>query len=90
MINEKEGNACILNGGVFDYFEHVFREDDFDQYKDAMKAARKNGNGTAKAPDLTYYKKWRTYQMSDHLPMWAEFDINFSKRYLEDKREGEI
>lgn len=90
VINEKEGNACILGGGIFDYFNHVFRDEDFDQYKESMKLARKKGNGVAKPVNDTYYKKWRTYQMSDHLPMWAEFDINFSKRYLEDKRQGEI
>lgn len=31
-----------------------------------------------------YYKKeWRTYQLSDHLPMWAELKINFSLSYLD-------
>ena len=31
-----------------------------------------------------YYKKeWRTFQMSDHLPMWAELKINFSLSYLD-------
>lgn len=31
-----------------------------------------------------YYKKeWRTFQMSDHLPMWTELKINFSLSYLD-------
>lgn len=31
-----------------------------------------------------YYKKeWRTFQLSDHLPMWTELKINFSLSYLE-------
>ncbi len=30
-----------------------------------------------------YYKdEWRTFQMSDHLPMWTELKINFSISYL--------
>lgn len=30
-----------------------------------------------------YYKDtWRTFQMSDHLPMWTELKINFSISYL--------
>ncbi|MCB9045996.1 MAG: endonuclease/exonuclease/phosphatase family protein [Chitinophagales bacterium] len=29
-----------------------------------------------------YEKKWRTFQMSDHLPMWVELKINFSNNYL--------
>ncbi len=31
-----------------------------------------------------YYKKeWRTFQLSDHLPMWTELKINFSLSYLD-------
>ncbi len=86
VLNEKNGNATILNAGVFDYFQYVYREEDFDQYKAAMKEARSK---TGKAPDTRYYKQWRTYQMSDHLPMWVEFDINFSKRYLTDRMDKE-
>ena len=30
------------------------------------------------------FEKWRTYQMSDHLLMWCEVDIDFSREYLDD------
>jgi hypothetical protein len=33
----------------------------------------------------TYYRQWRTFQMSDHLPMWVEIGIDFSDAYLERK-----
>ena len=29
------------------------------------------------------YRAWRTYQMSDHLPMWVELRIDFGDDYLE-------
>ena len=29
------------------------------------------------------YRDWRTYQMSDHLPMWVELRIDFGDDYLE-------
>ncbi len=29
-----------------------------------------------------YYSSWRNRQMSDHLPMWVEFHIDFSEDYL--------
>ena len=29
-----------------------------------------------------YYAEWRTFQMSDHLPLWVEVKIDFSKEYL--------
>jgi hypothetical protein len=28
------------------------------------------------------YSGWRTYQMSDHLPMWVELQIDFGEEYL--------
>lgn len=32
---------------------------------------------------LEYYKEWRTFQISDHLPLWVEIKINFSGQYLD-------
>jgi hypothetical protein len=31
------------------------------------------------------YKMWRTFQMSDHLPMWVEIKIDYSTEYLKGK-----
>lgn len=59
--------------GVFDFFNYVFTEDDLSYYKPKIK-----GQKTTK-----FYKEWRTYQMSDHLPLWVEMKINFSRKYLE-------
>lgn len=30
-----------------------------------------------------YYDEWRTFQASDHLPLWVEIKIDFSDQYLE-------
>ena len=35
------------------------------------------------------YATWRTYQMSDHLPMWVELHIDFADEYLGEV-EGQI
>lgn len=32
------------------------------------------------------YQQWRTYKMSDHLPIWAELGVDFAQGYLEQKR----
>jgi endonuclease/exonuclease/phosphatase family metal-dependent hydrolase len=67
------------NAGVFNYYNHVYRLTDADVYApDVPQTAQgKAGN----------YKDWRTYQMSDHLPMWIELRVDFSREYL--KRIGE-
>lgn len=72
--------------GVFDFFQHVYRiEDETTYIADMGTAYRKKSNGdtrTAKQQS-SYYKTWRTHQMSDHLPLWVELKIDFSQRYLQ-------
>ncbi|MDR0779524.1 MAG: endonuclease/exonuclease/phosphatase family protein [Pseudomonadales bacterium] len=58
--------------GVFDYFEHVYRLGDEAAY--AEERAKKPGRS---------FKDWRTYRMSDHLPMWIELSIDDSDAYLD-------
>jgi endonuclease/exonuclease/phosphatase family metal-dependent hydrolase len=77
--------------GAFDYYAHVFTGDDADVYRpyiDRYIAARAAaGFKSPRAPATpatarTQYRTWRTYQMSDHLPLWAEFRVDFSDDYL--------
>lgn len=58
--------------GVFDYYEHVYRLADAADYE--KERAAKPGRS---------FKEWRTYRMSDHLPMWMEFGIDDGDAYLE-------
>jgi endonuclease/exonuclease/phosphatase family metal-dependent hydrolase len=62
------------NAGVFNYYQYVYRDDEAQAYGDdvPMTTGGKPGN----------YKLWRTYQMSDHLPMWIELRVDFSREYL--------
>ena len=63
--------------GVFDYFDVVYRTDEEDTYRPSMHK-----------PDsdelYASYALWRTYQMSDHLPMWVELHIDFAREYLDE------
>ena len=97
---------------VIQFFNSVFREDDFDMYEPIMKEMiadkinfaedmltqvttkadiKKYENQIKSLKDFrkseaslkAYYKKWRTFQMSDHLPLWVEIKINFTDKYLE-------
>jgi hypothetical protein len=67
--------------GVFNFFESVYRDEDETVYRAEMD----EGYAKAKTPrDKTnYYRQWRTFHMSDHLPMWLELPIDFGKEYLE-------
>ena len=70
-----------IQGGVFNYYNHVYRLEDELEYADRMPATYQN---KTEAADKTRYFKtyWRTHQMSDHLPMWVELKIDFSRPYL--------
>jgi len=68
------------NAGIFNYYAHVFREADADAYAADVPTSKSGKPGR--------FKDWRTYQMSDHLPMWIELRVDFSHEYLERIAEG--
>jgi len=55
--------------GIFDFYEHIYRDE-------AAYETVRNGRGSS-------FREWRTYQMSDHLPMWIEFAVDDSNAYLD-------
>lgn len=65
--------------GVFDFYEVVYREADADIYGPFT-----TSDGDPPANPSRYFKTyWRTQQMSDHLPMWVELEIDYSDAYLQ-------
>ena len=72
--------ACI-QGGIFNFYEYVYRLEDELLYADQMPATYHDKSDPSKK--TRYFKTyWRTHQMSDHLPMWTELKIDFSESYL--------
>ena len=68
---------------VFRFYRAVFRDKDFDVYKNDMKRISRVLKGNESAAKLkSYYKTWRTFQMSDHNLLWVELKINFARDYL--------
>ena len=63
------------NAGVFNFYEYVYRDDDADEYAADVPDTKTGKPGK--------YRDWRTYQMSDHLPMWIELRVDFSREYLD-------
>ena len=61
--------------GVFDFFDVVYRTDEEDIYRPFMQKPNSD-------KFYTSYASWRTYQMSDHLPMWVELRTDFAHEYL--------
>jgi len=70
FVDEHCDDASQCNSGVFDMYEAVFREQDEAKYK------------TEKGDDKRSFRTWRSYQVSDHLPMWVRLDTNDTDEYL--------
>lgn len=68
---ELKGLKPTGRAGVFDVFDHVFRLVDEPEY--AAERVERPGRS---------FKEWRTFRISDHLPMWAEFGIDDADAYL--------
>lgn len=72
----ERGGQVSFSGqaGVLDFYRSVFRKEDFETYRQFL----------TKSDSAKYYANtWRTFQMSDHLPMWVELNIDFAEDYLE-------
>jgi endonuclease/exonuclease/phosphatase family metal-dependent hydrolase len=63
------------NAGVFNFYTSVYRDADADAYAADVPKTKTGKPGK--------FKDWRTYQMSDHLPMWIELRVDFSREYLQ-------
>jgi hypothetical protein len=61
-------------GGVLDYYDAVYRAEDEGGYAGEIKAT--------KSGKLPKFSDWRTYQMSDHLVLWAAFKVDFADDYI--------
>jgi endonuclease/exonuclease/phosphatase family metal-dependent hydrolase len=76
----------VVRAGVFDYFDYVFRAGSKDPGGDEERFYTQLMQDVL--GDTWAYKTWRTYQMSDHLPMWVEFQADFSDDYLRTIADG--
>jgi len=79
MIVFSEGQQ---RAGAFDFTESVYTSKDMPVYLKYFD--EKNTLDKTDKQLATYYmSNWRTFQMSDHLPLWIELKIDFSNQYLE-------
>lgn len=82
-VRMKDERFKVLGGGMVDIYEDVFTDQDLALYADALPKSdpEEDPQFKAKTPEAIY-KKWRTWQMSDHHPLWIEIATDFSEDYL--------
>ena len=62
--------------------ERLNAEEILMHYKEKVEKTREAHNKAPYADWSKSYKKWTTYEMSDHLPIWMELEIDYSDEYL--------
>ena len=90
-VRVKDPRFMVSGGGMINLFEDVFRDTDEDRTIYAAHLPSEDPEGQerfrATTPEARY-AKWRTWQMSDHAPLWIEIKTDFADRYLQDIAEG--
>ncbi len=85
FMPEKYRLETTGHAGVFDYYKVLYQPGDEAEYVEDMGEAYEVNSKKVKRTDkqkTAYYLGWRTYQMSDHLPMWIELKTDFADAYL--------
>jgi endonuclease/exonuclease/phosphatase family metal-dependent hydrolase len=68
LAPDVERQIAVANSGVFPFYQYVYRDEDRPIYQPDMEEKD--------------YRQWRTYKMSDHLPLWVELGVDFGSDYL--------
>ena len=71
------------NAGVFDLFSDVLTNDMFEAYRNEAASCTVGRRADSEAELEKVYGQWRTFQLSDHKPMWVRLNTNDSADYLE-------
>lgn len=84
-VRAKDPRFKVVGGGMIDMFQDVFRDTPEDR---ALYAPHMPTKDPEKDPKYStksaegLYRKWRTWQMSDHSPLWVEIQTDFADDYL--------
>ena len=74
LSRDVKTQMALAKSGTFPFFDFVYRDSDREVYQPNMQESK--------------YKQWRTFKMSDHLPLWVEVGVDFGKEYLERKMKS--
>ena len=87
-VRVKDKRFRVVGGGLVDIYADVFRDEDHEIYKALLPKSdpEKDKKFKAKTPEALY-RKWRTWQMSDHSPLWIEIATDFADHYLQEFAE---
>ncbi len=86
-VRVKDPRFKVIGGGMIDMFEDVFRDGPDDMALYAARVPAQDPEKKAKFRATTpegRYAKWRTWQMSDHSPLWIEIATDYADSFLQE------
>lgn len=83
----RKDELTFLSAGAFNWTETLFRPEHYEHYAPVLperhRELNEDGSPKDKGKDKEYFsQRWRTWQISDHLPLWVELAIDFSDAHL--------
>jgi len=80
---EKRGEGVNdARAGAVDIFENVYTPDQRAKYAEQMKKASASKTERSREDPQAFFERWRTWQFSDHFPLWVRLEIDDSAAYL--------
>lgn len=83
----RKDEVTFLSAGAFNFTQSLFKREQYEHYAPILPARHRDlkhdGSPQDVGKDREYFeKRWMTWQMSDHLPLWVELAIDFSDEHL--------
>ncbi|MEE2879307.1 MAG: endonuclease/exonuclease/phosphatase family protein [Pseudomonadota bacterium] len=88
VFRTRKDEVTFINAGAFNFAKSLFLPEHYDHYAPVLperhRELKENGVPKNRGDDKDYYlSRWRTWQVSDHLPLWVELAIDFSDEHLQ-------
>jgi hypothetical protein len=82
-VNRRTDDPLQRNAGVVPIFQRVLAPSQLELYEAEVRSSTAGKNAGSDAARLRKaYLEWRTYQLSDHYPMWVRLHSDGSEAYL--------
>ncbi|MEM8615751.1 MAG: endonuclease/exonuclease/phosphatase family protein [Pseudomonadota bacterium] len=83
----RKDEVTFISAGCFDFTKPLFKPEHYDHYAPVLperhRDLKPDGSPRDRAKDKAYFaKRWMSWQMSDHKPLWVELAIDFSDEHL--------
>jgi endonuclease/exonuclease/phosphatase family metal-dependent hydrolase len=82
-VRVKDPRFKVTGGGIVPVFADVFTDAQEPTYRHLVPEAPPPRPGRAAPTPLQQYQDWRTWQMSDHSPLWVKVEADFADDYLQ-------